>query len=297
MSNNEISTKSKWNQVITSKLKEGQSLDDLKTEYDSGIVMEPNIVAEEVAGLNHTIEGLKPWINMATIKGDDAVKVNLLALQALNHGANGLNLVPDKQIDIADMLSNIMSEHLDIRIDCSSWSAEEIKTAKEKLDDLKYPNVRWIGKDHVTEMHISESDRVAQYKYLLTEINPTDQYDINVTLSKNLLFEIANLRALRILLNRNGISNYKLIAKYEVAGTNELGDYNLIEKTYKVMSGIMGCADSVLTPYDGSEDARLSLNIHNVLELESGFKDVMDPVGGAYYVEKLVGEIVKKVKS
>ena len=296
MSNNELSTKSKWNQIIAKKLKEGQSLDDLKTAYDSGIVMDPNIVAEEVDGLDHTLEDLNPWINMATIIGSDALEMNLLALQALNHGANGLNLVLENQMNIADVLSNILTEHLDVRIDCSSYSAEEIKTAKGNLDNSKYPNVRWIGKDHVTVIHISESDRVAQYKSVLAIINTDAHYDIIVTLSKNLLFEIASLRALRVLLNRNSISNYKLIASYDIEGTNELGDYNLIEKTYKVMSGILGCADAVLTPYDGGEDARLSLNIHNVLELESGFKDVMDPVGGAYYIEKLVDEIIGGVE-
>lgn len=291
-----MSTKSRWNQVIASKLKDGQSLDDLKTEYDSGIVMEPNIVADEVAGLDHNIEGLNPWINMAAIKGSDAAEVNTLALQSLNHGANGLSLLIDKQMNIENVLSNILTEHLDIRVDCSSWSAKEMKDAKESVDVSKYPNIRWIGKDDVTEIHISESDRVIQYKSLLAQVNPIDQFDIIITLSKNLLFEIASLRALRILLTRNDISDYKLIAKYDIDGTNELGDYNLIEKTYKVMSGIMGCADAILTPYDGSEDARLSLNIHNVLELESGFKDVMDPAGGAYYVEKLVSEIIEKVE-
>ena len=105
MGNNELSTKSKWNQVIVSKLKEGQSLDDLKTEYDSGIVMEPNIVAEEVDGLNHILVDVKPWINMASIKGSNAVEINSLALQALNQGANGLNLVLENQMNISEVLS------------------------------------------------------------------------------------------------------------------------------------------------------------------------------------------------
>lgn len=291
-----MSTKQKWNQVIESKLKEGQSLDDLKTEYDSGIIMEPNIVADEVLNLDHVIDNVNPWVNMATVQGSDASEINVLVLQALNYGANGLNLVLKNSMDVNSALSNVMTEYLDVRIDCSTWPAVDIKTAIESLDDSKFPNIRWAGIGHISEINISHSDRVSQFKTLLDEINPVNQYDIIVTLSKNLLFEIASLRALRILLNKAGISNYKLIARYDVEGTNELGDYNLIEKTYKVMSGIMGCADTVLTNYDGSEDARLSLNIHNVLELESGFKDVMDPVGGAYYIEKLVSEIILEVR-
>ena len=292
-----MSTKSKWDQVISSKLKEGQSLADLKTTYDSSIVMEPNIVAEEVAGLQHTIADLKPWVNMATIKGTNAGELNSLALLALNHGANGLNLIPEKPILIKDALSGVLTEYLDVRIDCSTWALDDIIAEKKRLDHTAFPNVRWIGKGQVTEIQISATDRVTQYKAVLSELTSDQTYDIVITVSKNLLFEIASLRALRIVLNRLGITDYNLLVRYDVEGTNSLGDYDLIEKTYKVMSGIMGCADSVLTAYDGSEDARLSLNIHNVLELESGFKDVMDPVGGAYYVEKLVGEIIESVTS
>ncbi len=293
-----MSTKSKWNKVISDKLKEGISLDDLKTTYDSGIVMEPNIVADEVADLDHTIDvdKLNPWFNIATITGDNAAEINSLALQSLNHGANGLNLVLRSPISVTDALAQVLTEYLDVRIDCSTWSSEDIASEKERLEPSKFPNVRWIGKDQVTEIQISSSDRIAQYKSLLSDLTSSVSYDIIITLSKNLLFEIASLRALRILLSQNGISNYNLLARYDVEGTNSLGDYNLIEKTYKVMSGIMGCADGILTTYDGTEDARLSLNIHNILELESGFKDVMDPVGGAYYLEKLMGKIIDNVE-
>ena len=63
------------------------------------------------------------------------------------------------------------------------------------------------------------------------------------------------------------------------------------------MSAILGGANTVLTPYLGDEDSRLTLNIHNVLDLESGMKSVMDPLGGAFYIEKLTGEIIRQVKS
>ena len=290
-----MDTKQRWNQVIASKLKEGQSLDDLKKEYDSGIVMEPNIVADEVIGLDHNIDNLAPWINMATIQGSDAAEINSHALQALNFGANGLNIITESSIDLNSALTDVMTEHLDVRIDCTSWSPEAITASRQKFDESKYPNVRWIGNDHVTELHISDSDRVSQIKDVLSQIDVNTQTDIIITLSKNLLFEIASLRALRIILDQKAVINYQIIARYNVEGSNMLGDYDLIEKTYKVMSGIMGSANVILTPFDGSEDARLSLNIHNVLELESGFKDVIDPVGGAYYVEKLTAEIIEKV--
>ena len=87
-----------------------------------------------------------------------------------------------------------------------------------------------------------------------------------------------------------------IIAAYGVEGINDLGDYNLIEKTYKILSGVIGGANEVLTDYKGDEDSRLTLNIHNILDLESGLKNVMDPVGGAFYIEKLTGEIIRQVR-
>ncbi len=292
-----MDTKAKWNKIIESKLKENQSLKDLNTEYDSGIIMEPNIVADEVAHLNHKINSNKPWINMATIHGATATSINSLALQALNHGANGLNIVSDSHISISDALDSVLTEYLDVRIDCSSWSEEEASAEVSKLDSSKYPNLRWIGSGKVKALEVSTTDRVTQLKSVIKQIGDYEAVDIIITLSKNLLFEIASLRALRLLLEEQGHTNYNILARFDIEGTNELGDYNLIEKTYKTLSGILGCADAILTPYLGDEDSRLTLNIHNVLDLESGFKDVIDPVGGAYYIEKLVSEIIEKVKN
>jgi methylmalonyl-CoA mutase N-terminal domain/subunit len=63
------------------------------------------------------------------------------------------------------------------------------------------------------------------------------------------------------------------------------------------MSGVLGGANAILTPYHGDEDSRLTLNIHNVMDLESGMKSVLDPLNGAFYIEKLTGEIIRQVKS
>jgi len=291
-----MDTKAKWNKIIESKLKEGQSLKNLNTEYDFGIIMEPNIVADEVAHLNYNIQ-CKPWINMATITGRTATDINTLALQSLNHGANGLNLVLESPISVSDVLEGVLTEYLDIRINCNSWPEGDLSTAVANLDASKFPNVRWIAEGNVKQLEIPTSDRVTHIKSILKQVGNFEKIDIIVSLSKNLLFEIASLRALRLLLDQQDHTEYNILARFDIEGTNELGDYDLIEKTYKTMSGVLGCADAILTPYIGDEDSRLTLNIHNVLELESGFKDVMDPIGGAYYVEKLVSEIIEKVKS
>lgn len=288
------STKATWNEIISKKLKEGVSLEDLRAEYDSGILMDPNVVSEDVARLDHVISNVQPWINMASVSGKNASEINRLSLLALNQGANGLDLGLNTEMDVKAALETIKTEYLDVRITCQGWSDQAQADQKNSLSTDEYPNVRWIGSQaDYTEIQIPSSDRVQSIQKAVSQITSDGHYDIIVTLSKNLLFEIASLRAIRILTENK---NANLLARYDVEGTNELGDYDLIEKSYKVMSGIMGCADAVLTGYNGDESSRLALNIHNVLELESGFKNVMDPVGGSFYIEKLTGEIIEAVK-
>ena len=165
------------------------------------------------------------------------------------------------------------------------------------VDEDEYPNLRWIGAgDNYVQHRIEENDRIQSIRGCVNAIDPNAKNDIVVSLGKNLLFEIASLRAIRSLLGASNVQTFNILARYQVEGENELGDYNLIEKTYKVLSGILGGVDAILTPYAEDEDSRLTLNIHNVLDLESGMKNVLDPLGGSYYIEKLTGEILSQVK-
>ena len=290
------SIKAEWNAIIASKLKKGTTLEDLKFEYPSGIVMEPNVTAEDIKEYDHSLDPSKPWINMAAINNGNSADKNRLSLQALQHGANGLSIEISKSDSIAEVLKDVLTEYLDVRIDCSQLSNDEIDLQKASLSKENYPNIRWISKNGTSkQVSISQNDRVQSIKHLLTDIKSNGHTDVIVSLSKSLLFEIASLRAIRALLNESNIKSFQILARFDVEGTNELGDYNLIEKTYKVMSGILGGADAVITSYLGDEDSRLTLNIHNVLDLESGMKNVMDPLGGSFYIEKLTGEIIRQV--
>lgn len=289
--------KEEWNAVIAKKLKDGITIDDLKHEYPSGIWMEPNVVAADIEQFDHSVNVSKSWINMASIKGGSSADKNRLALQALQQGANGLDIELSGQDAIQDVLKEILTSYLDVRIDCNLLSKQEVVKQKSQIDPIEFPNVRWIGSSgEYKQIFISVNDRVNSIKSCLKELETNGQSDVVVSLSKNLLFEIASLRALRVLLEESKARSFNILAQYEVEGSNELGDYDLIEKTYKVMSGILGGADAILTPYSDDEASRLTLNIHNVLDLESGMKNVLDPLGGSYYIEKLTGEIIRQVK-
>lgn len=296
MKNSNI-VKEDWNAVIAEKLKEGVSIKDLAHEYSSGIVIEPNVMSSDIEHYDHKVNITKPWINMASIGSGSSSTKNELALQALQQGANGLSFELSNQDSIVKILKDILTRYLDVRIDCSKLSSEEIAKQKSLIDESDFPNLRWIGSgDNYIQIFIEERDRVQSIRKCINSIKSNAQVDVIMLLSKNLLFEIASLRAIRALLEESNAQSFNIIADYEVEGSNDLGDYNLIEKTYKVISGVIGGADAILTSYIGDEDSRLTLNIHNVLDLESGMKNVLDPLSGSYYIEKLTGEIIRQVK-
>lgn len=290
------SVKEEWNKVIAEKLKQGVNLDDLKHEYPSGIIMEPNILGSDIEAFDHIVKVNSAWINMASIQRNSSIDKNTLALQSLQEGANGLSIELTKNDSIADILNEVMTEYLDVRIDASQLSSEEIDHQKSLLPEKDFPNIRWINQEtNCKQFDISKENRVQSIRSVLEQIDLSKPADIIVTLSKNLLFEIASLRAIRSLVDSKGVSSFNILARYDVEGSNTLEDYNLIEKTYKILSGILGGANAILTPYFGDEDSRLTLNIHNVLDLESGMKNVLDPLSGSFYIEKLTGEIIRQV--
>ena len=290
--------KEEWNAIIAEKLKDGITIEDLKHEYPSGIVMEPNVMLPDIEKYKHNLDVSKPWINMASIKDGSSSNKNRLALLALQQGANGLSIEMSIQDSIVEILKDVLTDYLDVRIDCRQLRKDTVNIQKSLINEDDFPNIRWVnqGVDY-DQFHINIDTRINDIKTLVDAIDVSSQTDIIVLLSKNILFEIATLRAIRALLDEHNIKSFNIIAKYEIEGSNKLGDYDLIEKTYKVISGILGGADAILTPYLGDEDSRLSLNIHNVLDLESGMKNVLDPLGGSYYIEKLTGEIISKIRN
>jgi len=282
--------KEKWNAVIEAKLKEGQSLEDLVHEYDGSIRMEPNITHQEVAHIKHDLGTLKPWKSYAFIQSKDK---NKLALEALNQGAEGIAFVWQKENSVDTVFDSIFTEMIETRIYTTELSKDEIQQLTSDIQKHNLQNITLVGSDQMIE--IGEKDRVASIQNALSKARTVSHPKFEVQLSKNLLFEIASLRAIRVLCLQNGI-HPDIFAKYEIEGLKDLGDHDLIEKTYKIMSGVLGCADGILNEYDGSETARLTLNVHHILDLESKFKWVEDPVNGAFYIEKLTEEIIKQVE-
>jgi methylmalonyl-CoA mutase len=156
---------------------------------------------------------------------------------------------------------------------------------------------------------------VQQLAYTLAHINeyfnriPAINQPITVEISvgTNYFFEIAKLRALRILINTLA-SAYDHILECHIIATptkrnKTVYDYNvnMLRTTTECMSAILGGADGVTNlPYDALYHKdnefgdRIARNQLLVLKHESYFDKVNNPADGAYYIESVTEQLAEK---
>ena len=130
---------------------------------------------------------------------------------------------------------------------------------------------------------------------------------IEVAVGTNYFFEIAKLRALRILFNTLA-SEYNHNFDCHIIATptkrnKTLYDYNvnMLRTTTECMSAILGGADAVANlPYDvlyhkdNEFGDRISRNQLLILKNESYFDKVNNPADGTYYIETLTKQLAEK---
>ena len=130
---------------------------------------------------------------------------------------------------------------------------------------------------------------------------------IEVAVGTNYFFEIAKLRALRLLFNTLA-SEYNHNFDCHIIATptkrnKTLYDYNvnMLRTTMECMSAILGGADAVanlaydaIYHKDNEFGDRISRNQLLVLKHESYFDKVNNPADGAYYIETLTEQLAEK---
>jgi len=129
----------------------------------------------------------------------------------------------------------------------------------------------------------------------------------NVSIGSNYFFEIAKLKALRILY-KTLAEDYNFNSDCFIFATptkrnKTLYDYNtnMLRTTTECMSAILGGADTICNlPYDAiyhkdNEFAeRIARNQLLILKSESYFDKVNNPSDGAYYIESLANQLAEK---
>ena len=130
---------------------------------------------------------------------------------------------------------------------------------------------------------------------------------LQVAVGSNYFFEIAKLRALRLLFNliakEYGHKHDCHIIATPAKRNKTLYDYNvnMLRSTTECMSAILGDADAVVNlPYDAlyhksNEFAdRIARNQLLILKHESYFDAVNNPADGTYYIEELTQQLAEK---
>ncbi|WP_445738698.1 methylmalonyl-CoA mutase subunit beta [Mariniflexile sp.] len=129
----------------------------------------------------------------------------------------------------------------------------------------------------------------------------------NVSVGSNYFFEIAKLRALRLLWNVLA-DTYGIHPECHIMATpskrnKTIYDYNinLLRTTTECMSAILGGANTVCnSPYDAiyhktnAFSTRMSRNQLLILKHESYFNKVNNPADGTYYIESLTNQLAEK---
>ena len=159
------------------------------------------------------------------------------------------------------------------------------------------------------------ANMVQQLAYTLAHINEyfnripnlTSQIDIEVSVGSNYFFEIAKLRALRMLFDAlKKEYNYDFdchIIAQPTKRNKTLYDYNvnMLRTTTECMSAVLGGADTVsnlsydvLFHKENEFGDRISRNQLLVLKYESYFDKVDNPSDGAYYIETITEQLAEK---
>ena len=147
--------------------------------------------------------------------------------------------------------------------------------------------------------------QVNEYFNRIEAINKPIVFEVAV--GTNYFFEIAKLRALRLLFNLIAKEyNHNLDCNIIVSPTKRnktLYDYNvnMLRTTTECMSAIIGGADAIANlPYDALYHKdnefgdRIARNQLLILKNESYFDKVNNPADGSYYIENLTNQLAEK---
>lgn len=185
----------------------------------------------------------------------------------------------------------------------------------EKLNQISFKTNTGFLNINSTLYQNAGANMVQQLAYTLAHVNEyfnripdlKQPITIEVAIGSNYFFEIAKLRALRLLFNtlaREYNPDLECIIIATPTKRNKtLYDYNvnMLRTTTECMSAILGNADYISNfPYDGLYHKdnefgdRIARNQLLILKHESYFDEVNNASDGSYYIEELTSQLAEK---
>lgn len=343
----EKSTPNTWKQKIQVDLKGADYNDTLLWKTDEGITVKPFYTKEDRTHQSIQLPK-SGFNICQSINVDNEELANTLANDALQRGANAIEFIANKTFDYKTLLQNINTQNTYLYFKFSFLSAEFITELTEYINSKNsFFNIDIIGNlastgnwfqnlknDHLELKKIVEQNQnsiavnttiyqnagatiTQQLAYTLAHANEYLNYfgsqiaskiHFNISVGSNYFFEIAKLRAFRILWN-------SLLKEYNIEKqtahiftqpsfrNKTLYDYNvnMLRTTSECMSAILGGSNTVSNiSYDklfhnsNEFGERISRNQLLILQQESYLAEAQQIADGTYYIEALTTQLAEK---
>ena len=335
-----------WKQKIQVDLKGADYNETLLWKTNEGIIVKPFYTEEDRN--NTDISLPKKGFNICqSIFVDDISIANKLAIDALNRGATTIQFVANQKFDIESLLKDI-DESFIIYFELQFLDADFIKQINQVTTDRTvFYQVDIIGnlartgnwyqnlnsdintiKDFSGEIQNSISVNASIYQnaganitqQLAYALAKTNEYieilgaeaakniHYQFSLASNYFFEIAKLRAFRILhasiFKEHGVENLTahIFAKPSLRNKT-LYDYNvnMLRTTSECMSAILGSSDTISNVsydaiYHKSNEfgERISRNQLLILQKEAYLEEAQSFANGSYYIEGITKQLAEK---
>ena len=178
-------------------------------------------------------------------------------------------------------------------------------------------NLRDFGATSITESAVAISNGIATLEEMSERGYDPNEIAKRISffwcISNDFFEEIARLRAVRrlwfkIMKNRFNITDPKALlmrCHSQTSGISltQVEPYNnIIRSSFQALAAVLGGTSSLhVDSYDEAyaipteESALLSLRTQQIIQKETAITDVVDPLGGSYYVENLTNEIEQKI--
>ncbi|AUC14197.1 methylmalonyl-CoA mutase [Tenacibaculum sp. SZ-18] len=335
-----------WKQKIQADLKGLDYNETLLWNTNEGITVKPFYTKED--STHQTPDLPKANFSICqSIYIDNENVANKLAVDALNRGANAIEFVSDNDFNFAKVLNNIDITITKVYFKLNFLNVEFIKKLAEKTNSTNcFLNIDIIGNlaktgnwfenlnsDYKKLEELKElknciavnaslyqnagANTIQQLAYALSHANEylnnfgadiASKIHFNFSVGTNYFFEIAKLRAFRVLWNAllkeyNTSVNEAHIFAQPTLRNKTLYDYNtnMLRTTSECMSAVLGGANTVTNvSYDeifhksNEFGERISRNQLLILKEESGFKNSQNFANGSYYIESLTEQLAEK---
>ncbi|WGH76948.1 methylmalonyl-CoA mutase subunit beta [Tenacibaculum tangerinum] len=339
-------TPAEWKQKIQVDLKGADYNETLLWKTREGISVKPFYTKEDRNNSNVNTSN-KGFAICQSIHIEDEEKANLVAIDALQRGASALKFIATKEFDYKKLLNEIAIQNTTCYFSFEFLSSEFITELAHFINSENcYFNIDIIGhlassgnwyanlkNDHTQLEEITKATEnaitvnasiyqnagatiVQQLAYALAHANEylnhfgsamAKNIHFNFSVGSNYFFEIAKLRAFRILWDA-------LLKEYHTEATahifvqpslrnKTLYDYNvnMLRTTSECMSAVLGGANTIAnSAYDtifhrpNEFGERIARNQLLILQQESELAEAQNIADGAYYIETITQQLAQK---